>query len=343
MVENFESAFNARYSHLTRKILGLLSRNSRITISEMSRELNVSRRTIQLRLKRIEAEFGIKYTLELDEEKLGISSKHLIFVKFRKAFNSSEVQRLLLKSGIVQFAAALKGRYQLMIYAASQSPWAYANWDRNMRRSLLLPFNAYWETSEVDFRHFGFFPLRNSLLEKVKIPERHRAMLLLLNENSRMSFTELSKRLGVKYKTVVYNFQALVRLGIISRFTICMQRHEQISLMCLFSKYIPPKNYEEARRLTKLLLTSDEPSPLVSRYLINASLIGSFDFFAMGTFDSFNAGYRNLVINYKRAFRRFNTIRLGYGEVTEVMVGNLPVRSLPAKNDYKEAGIAGED
>ena len=56
----FRSDFNERYGLVTRKMLRMLSENSRISVSELSKGLGVSRLTARNRLRKLESEFGVR-------------------------------------------------------------------------------------------------------------------------------------------------------------------------------------------------------------------------------------------------------------------------------------------
>jgi DNA-binding Lrp family transcriptional regulator len=79
-----ECKFNRSYSIVTRRILRMLSENSRVTLTEMARRLKISRRNITKRLKIIEKEFNIKYTLDLSKRNIGLVNPHIILIKFGK-------------------------------------------------------------------------------------------------------------------------------------------------------------------------------------------------------------------------------------------------------------------
>ena len=155
----FESEFNKKYSPLTNRILGLLSENSRISVTDAANILGISRKETARRLKAVEREFGLFYTLELDESALGLDSPHLIGLKFGKGLDKEMVAEELGRSHIPQLVIATKGNYDLMIYANGFSRAEYASWDRNMRRKLTKNGELEWHTSEVTFKRLGFFPL----------------------------------------------------------------------------------------------------------------------------------------------------------------------------------------
>lgn len=58
---------------LSKQLLRELSENSRVSSSELARKLKVSPPTIKRRIEKLEKSLGIKYVLELDEDKCGLA------------------------------------------------------------------------------------------------------------------------------------------------------------------------------------------------------------------------------------------------------------------------------
>ena len=335
MKEGYElrSQFNSRYSILVRRIIRMLSDNSRIKISEMAKNVGLSRRTIAIRLGAIEKEFGLSYTLDLNEEKLGLLRPHLILVKFNAKPDYNRIRELLKQSHIPQVAATIKGTYDLFIYANALSGREYAHWDKSMQ-TMLADYKVEWHASEVVHRQLGFFPLRNEIIGKTGLKEKYKKMLMLLNGNSRIRFQGLAKELKMNVNTVAYNFNNLMKFDYINGFTLAMDLPRELSLMSFFSKYIPAQGYENASMIARECFTSDDPDPLISRYILTAPLIGSYDFFTIGAFDNFKIAYRKDVLYHKHVFKKYS-IKMLYGEIDKVILGRLPIRSVDTKKNYK--------
>ena len=219
---DFRSEFNEKWSPFVKRIVRMLSENSRMSITEMAKRLGVSRRTVEEKLKKAEKELGIKYTLELDENALGLDYPHIILIKFTSKPKLEEITKILIGSHIPQVAVMIDGTYDMFLYANAEDSNEYVYWDKTTQ-VLLSDYKAQWSPSDLAFKHLGFFPLRNTLIERLKIPDVYKAILLLLNENSRMSFSEMSRRLGMKPNTLAYNFNKLLKSGYIKRFTIVMR------------------------------------------------------------------------------------------------------------------------
>ncbi len=331
--EELKSEFNERYSITARKVLRIISNDSRVKITEIANVLDVSRRTAALKLTSMEKELRLSYTLEFDEERLGLNRPHLIMVKFGSKPDFARIKELLSRSYIPQLAVVVSGTYDMFIYANAMGGTEYVKWDKGMQQ-LMAAYNGEWHSSEVAHRQLGFFPLRNELIENTKIKEKYKKMLYILNNNSRISFQELAKALGMNVNTAVYNFNKLIKLGYIRSFTATVDAPKEVSLMTFFAKYTPSEGYESASATARGAFTEDDPNPLINRYLLTAPLIGSYDFFTLGAFDSPEVGYKNDVLYHKNLFKKYN-IKIFYGSVKDVLMGKLPIRSMDTKKDYK--------
>lgn len=329
--KDFESRFNRDYSALAAKIIRMLSNDSRVSLTEISRRTGVPRSTIANKLRSLRSEFDIRTTLELNENKLGLNSPHLILVKFKRKPDYHKIAKLLQSSYIPQVACTVKGLYDMLIYANATSSTEYAHWDKSMQ-ILLSDYGALWQPSEVVHRQLGFFPLRNEILDRIEMDSRYRAMLKLLNENADMSFQELSRKLGIHFNSIAYMFKQLPKLGYVKRPTITMGLKRGLSFMTIFSKYIPREGYEESSATTRKAIMTDQENTVISRYIISAPLIGSYDFFLFGVYDDSRTAHE--FIKFHRELFRKHGIKLLYGEVNEVVLGRLPIRSIDTKKEF---------
>lgn len=329
----FQSEFNQRWSALVKKMVRLLSQDSRTSITELASKLEVSRKTVSDKLKRAEKELGLKYTMELNESALGLNNPHIILVKFTQKPDYLEVTKILESSHIPQLAVLVEGTYDLLIYANAENSEEYVYWDKTTQVRL-AKYQAHWQPSDLAFRHLGFFPIRNVLLERLKISKKYKEILLLLNENARISLNEMSKRLGMKPNTLAYNFNKLLKMGYIKKFTITMQSPPNASMTSIFGKYIIAEGFEEdSMKMRKEITFLDDKLPLISRCLFSAQLIGSYDFFFVGVYDSPKIGLARLVSYYRARYKR-HKVKTMHGTLGRVILGNFPTRSLDAKSEF---------
>jgi DNA-binding Lrp family transcriptional regulator len=329
----FESRFNEKYSLVARKIVHLLSENSRISNTEIAEKLGVTRQAIAKRLGKLEREFGIDYTLELNEEALGLVHPHIIMVKFEEKPDYKAVKKLFQSSHIPQFVATVKGGYDLFIYANSASRSEYAHWDKGTQ-VLLSEYKASWYPSEIAYNQLGFFPIRNETIDKLNIDARYKEIIKLLNTDSRASFRDMSKKLGMHFNVFIYNFKKLVETSYIRRFTIVEKPVRDTVMMYYFAKLTLTDLFERCAANARKALIYDDPYPLVSRYSFCSQLIGSGDFFVMGVFDDRKVGYDRGVLYYKNAMQT-QKVKMSYGVIDKVLVGRMPLRSMDNKKEYR--------
>ena len=329
---DFGSRFNERYSPLSRKILRALSEDSRMPISAISKLLGATRRTVKERIARIEKELNVRYTIEFNEEALGISNPHLIVVRFRKEPNFKAIAETLRKSYIPQLAVRTKDKRELFIYANSVTHSEYTRWDKAMQ-SHVAKYKVFWDSSEVAHRQLGFFPLRNELIDRLGVPDKYKLMLKLLNSDARMSFQHISKSLGMHFNTVAYNFGKLLKLGYIKRFTLVCRPQKEVSLVAIFGKYSLGENFEADASKIRRVFKNDEEATAFSRYPIIAQLTGAYDFFDVGVFDSLEIGRDKFVDAYKTLLKR-HLAKLQYRELSEVILGDMPIRSVDDSKAY---------
>ena len=312
----------------------LLSENSRMSVTEMAKELGVSRQTVKNKIEKAEKELGIRYTIELDEEALGLDSPHIILIKFLEKPDYEGIAKMLKASHVPQLSARIDGSYDMLVYANAENLNEYVYWDRTTR-VLLSKYKVVWQPSDLAFRHLGFFPLRNELISRMKIPKDYKDMLLLLNENSRMSFSEMSRKLRIRSNTLAYRFNKLLKEGYIKRFTMVMRKPGKVSMLTLFGRYVIADRFEEdSMSMRKEITFLDDRIPLISRCLFSAQLIGSYDFFFVGAYDDYEVGYAHLIKYYKERFKRHKAKAM-YGAISSVILGDFPARSMDARKDFK--------
>ncbi|HUY70368.1 MAG TPA: Lrp/AsnC family transcriptional regulator [Candidatus Baltobacteraceae bacterium] len=339
MESEFTSEFNTKYSLLTRKMVRLLSYDSRITVSELAEQLHMSRGTATSKLSAIEKRLGMSYTLEFDPVKLGLVNPHVILVRFRRTPDYLDVARVLSQSYVTQFAARTKGSYDLLVYANAYSLPEYLTWDMRMRAQLMKRYKMEWESSTVSFNRMGYFPVKDDAIDRLDIAPKYRKMLKLLNLNSRMPINQIGRILKINYKTAIYAFNTLLKLGYIKRFTVNLAVRDNISLMARFNRFVPTLDYQGVEDVVKDMFTSDDKFPLVNRTLLATNTVGSYDSFDLGAYDNFKAGYAHGVELYNKRLEKYDITKTEYGEVKDILIGKLPIRSIDAAKEFRHFHI----
>jgi len=95
-------------------ILRSLIKNSRITISQMSKEIDIPDATISNRLKKLETEVIKRYTMILDWQKLGLEITSIIIIQTESEKHES-VKEELSRLEEVSEVYSVSGEYDILI------------------------------------------------------------------------------------------------------------------------------------------------------------------------------------------------------------------------------------
>ena len=95
-------------------ILRSLIKNSRISLSQMSKEIDVPDATISNRLKKLENEVIKRYTVILDWQKIGLDITTIIIIQTESELHES-VKEALSKLDEVSEVYSVSGEYDILI------------------------------------------------------------------------------------------------------------------------------------------------------------------------------------------------------------------------------------
>jgi Lrp/AsnC family transcriptional regulator, regulator for asnA, asnC and gidA len=105
---------NLKMDDIDSEIIRSLARNSRITLSQMSKEINVPDATISNRLKKLEKSVIKQYTLIVDPDELGLSVTAIIIIQ-TESEKHENVKNDLSKLEEVSEVYSVSGEYDLLI------------------------------------------------------------------------------------------------------------------------------------------------------------------------------------------------------------------------------------
>jgi DNA-binding Lrp family transcriptional regulator len=329
----FESKFNGRYGIVTRRMLRMLSEDSRVALSEMSAKLGISRQAIKKRMTGMYGELGITNTIALDEEKLGLANPHLILVRFKRRPDREMLLHTFQRSYVPQLVVSTHGEYDLLVYANAASKSEYVRWDMGMHIAL-ADYGMTWTSLEMTHRQLGFFPLRNEAIMKSALPEKYKDMLVLLNSDSGITFREMASKLGMHINSAMYTYRKIVEQErYVKRFSIALRPLKGTAIIGFFCRYTPGPDHESNSSRARRAFMSDDKDPAVSRYLVCSQLIGGYDFFSMGVFDDEKAAYR-MGVSYHRQCHGKNGLKTRHAYFDDVLLGTLPLYSIDTGKEY---------
>ncbi len=222
------------------KVLEMISTDARISISEIADTIGMSRVVTRHRLKMLEQKFDIKYTVEFGYSFFGFF-RYAIFVKFlHKKPDFNKIKDILEKEPTVQYAALLKGAYDLFIYIFAETSISLEYKIYEIRSNPeLASYASIWNTSYI-LNSYGYMPTRSRFFEILKekvwhksketpkknsnqLLEREYIVLKELNENSREDFSDIDKKYEFNTGTSQYTYHRLIERKIIYRATITME------------------------------------------------------------------------------------------------------------------------
>jgi DNA-binding Lrp family transcriptional regulator len=322
-------------------ILRELSANSRVSLLKLSKMLGCSYVTIGKIIRKLNEELDIKYVLELDFEKLGFQQMHILLVKFNMKISKDQIKKLVKDDNSIIAAYLTQGQYNMVVIAAENNPINYLLWEFGFIQRI-TEFNGEIKSSDMPYFIFGYVPIENILINKIKIKikDNELQLLKLLNENSRISYSELSRKLKLNESTIRYKVFKLTKLGIIKRFTIAVQKPPQLYILSMFENWFSfSKNFEEeANKERKHMLTIDDNTndkiKILTTIQIAAPLCGSYGNFIMALFDSKTDAINNMIKPHYEFYKKEKYIEK-HAQILEAVKGFLPLRNLDIKENYK--------
>ncbi|MGI0100438.1 MAG: AsnC family transcriptional regulator, partial [Candidatus Micrarchaeaceae archaeon] len=203
----------------------------------------------------------------------------------------------------------------------------------------LMEFRPLIRFSLVIVTHTGFTPmlketLENLEMENLGIDSLDKSILILLNENSRMTYRALAKKLNEDVETIRYRFRRITKLDMIKRFTIVVERPPAKYNMAFFMDYaLAPGIMERSKEAHQYYLDLDGRLPLINTFQYLASTSGSYIFFGMGCFENQEKAIQDAVIAHKKIYNNDNPV-VHYAKITNMIKGLFPVRNIDVEKDF---------
>ncbi|MCL4374209.1 MAG: Lrp/AsnC family transcriptional regulator [Candidatus Marsarchaeota archaeon] len=318
-------------------VLRELCENSRISASELSRKLGISRYNAAQLVDSLEQKLKLRYTLELDYKKLGFSTMHALYLRLSEKPRSEALGKIISKSTRIQFFAETSGDFDCLAFAIAKDPLEYSQLEVALQASL-IDYGATIKSAEVTKMRFGFVPLNNKVLELSSVEEAYKKILIALNENSRVQLNEMGAKLGIGEETLNYYVKKLYGDGVIKRFTAVPGIDVYKSSFAAFMNYQISKGVLSRidRERHELYFSEPEELPVLNNIQEMWTLSGVAQAFMMGAFESSEQS-RELIKRHSEIYKPDNP-EVKYAEIKNVLVGTLPFRNLDIKKDYDTTG-----
>lgn len=326
------------YSYTKRALLRALSENSRATITELATAAKCSRNTVLSNMNALSQEFDIRYTIDFNKEELGLFQKHIIRVNFGKKPSIEALKEIFKDDTIAQLVLVTEGDFDLVIYANAKTGSEYMKWETGLAMKL-IPYKPVLRPSQLVVANIGFIPISSVTLEKIDftnfgMDQLDKDMLLMLNENTRLGYRALSKKLNVNEDMIRYRFRKICKKNFINKFSLVIKKPPTTYNLAFFVNYHFAEKHERRAAHAREFYTSvDGSMPLINKVQFLAPTSGSYRFFAILCFDDQKDAQRNGIAKHRELFRE-DTPNVYTGKIVAEIRGSMPARNIDVKKDY---------
>ena len=326
------------FSDLGRKIVRELCTDSRISVTELTTKLGISRITAAHRIKSLSKELGLTFTLEINYDSLSFGRFHLLYLNFAKKPKSAELKHLFADDSVVQLAATTKGDFDLVIFAITKTSKEYFNWEIKQFVSL-AKYGVTLHSSEITIAHLGFLPLDDEIIQRSDISKIYKDILTALNHNSRMSVRELAKQVGMHEDTARYHLTKLENAKIIRRFTTIITKSPLRVDIVYFANYAVKEGIEDRIKNEREVMYFKKLNeiPIASEFQMMFSMTGSEISFTWACYEDERSGFEQSVATHARMYRVDSPV-IKSAVIVEVIKGIAPIRNIDIKSVYDLSG-----
>ena len=248
-------------------LLTYLSMDAKFSVSSLAKQLGLTPPTLYGRIRRLEQAYGVRYTVELDLDKLGYS-KFMVFAKFLdKKPTLSEMQAATERLPNVQFAAMLEGGFDVLVYVIAENNREISRIVYEMERGL-AKYPSRWYISYFH-ETYGFVPLRDAFFDilKGKLKRREHDVLREMNANGAVEFAEIDKKYGQVPGRAAYSYYGLRERGVLKRITVSLKNVPARYIGILYASFIEREKLDAHRRefLMEIIRPTDSP---INRFLL---------------------------------------------------------------------------
>lgn len=312
-------------------VLQELGENSRVHLKTIAEKAGVSIQTISSRLARIEKQLNLRYSLEIDLDKVGLRSEHFVRVKFKPdAKPSAEILKQALSSPFIQLACETKGEFDLFLWAVTPNPQVFASKVEPQIREALDEFVEDWTAHTLVSRRAGFIPISRELMTEFSVPKSRLRPLEILNDDSRIMVMHLAEQLQVSEPTAEYHLKKVKPF--VKRFTAFFSgRGEFVHVIRFFQVRGKKADLEkDGKKVTCGYLNSDPR--LFNRLVYAANPSGGMDCLLIETYSSLDdcSSATDQLLAEKRIIGKHAS-----AEVTRVLKGAIPIRKVNLGGECK--------
>ncbi|MFC1710873.1 Lrp/AsnC family transcriptional regulator [Nanoarchaeota archaeon] len=212
-----------------RKILEELVLNSRTPINRLAKKVGLSREVVTYRIKQLKIKGIITgFHATIEEEKLGYL-RDTCFIQLKGISPSKEKQFIdyLKNHEFITYVGTIIGKWNVVFDILSRNRKEMDRIIKEIQDKIRKNFSifalagniisgGYYPEKVFGSKKFSSFDKN----KKIKIDKTDLKILRLLSENSRIEYSELSKKLNLTANAIKYRIKNLEESGIIDRYTI---------------------------------------------------------------------------------------------------------------------------
>ncbi len=266
-----------------KKILSALEIDARAPLSEISRRAGLSKSNVAARMGRMKkAGFLTRLIVGLSSEALGGSFFRLYF-SFQNTPHGFERELLdfFYRLPSVRWFAFFNGRWDFVVRVAAENEYEFKKIEKEImgkigryvkEKSFCININsALHNYTYITGNEGPVVPRREYIGAKIStLPKEDRLILYYLNEDCRMKAIDIGRKTGISPDSVSYRIKKLKEKGIITRFTIRLDRNRIGSVE---SKILISFNYANEKEEHRFLKYCDS-NPNLSYY---SRILGNWD------------------------------------------------------------------
>ena len=322
-----------------RIVLRELSTDARASFTHLARAAGCSTVTAAKIVDRLVQKLDIRFTLEVDMDRLGFPERHILMFRFKKKPSEDFLYDLFKTDTFAQDVYLTKGDFDMLVFAAAGSPISYIRWETDITAAL-SDYTPEIRPSEFVFPQLGYVPLSddfvNFIREEIKTDKKDKQILKELNRNSRIGYREIAGLTGINEDTVRYRVFKFIKQQIVRRFTIAVQKPGYGSIVAYFFRYRFGKDTtSNAFPLMRTrYMTEAGETPLLNCYPMIAPLTGSFRSFGMA-FDREKKQALYNAVKWHSALLKNEDMVERHAFVIKTLKGLLPLRNLDAAANYR--------
>ena len=324
------------YGFKTRAALRALSEDARISITEISKRLKCSRITASKILDEITEKYDIKFNVEFDEDKLGISQRHLLIIKLEKKPKPKELAELFTNDPYVNCAYLCDGDFNLILHVVANNPMDYIVWE-SLLPGKLSEYGVEIRPSQLMLMNFGYLPVNSQTFNTMakNLNEKDKELLTALSSNSRISVSELAALLKIGRTTIHYRLHTLMKSGFVKRFTVSINKPPQNYILAYATNYHFNKtSHLRSIKMMEYYKQYDNEMPLLNTFQLLAPMSGSYRFLGMALFENETVATKDGIKAHKRIFNEEN-VAIKSARITSVIKGSYPFRNMDINANYQ--------